>query len=757
MKHAYKSGPDSELFFCDGCVYNNDNTSVGCGGHCLKQIQLSSKESAEKVMMKLVIAEKPSQAMAFAKVLGAKNKREGYLEGNGWVVSWCLGHLLRLSHPDEINPELKKWRVEDLPVIPEKWSYVQDEGKKQQLQRLKKLMNDPAISSVVCATDAGREGELIFRLVYEWANCQKPTQRLWISSMEPSAIAEGFANLRPGSDFDNLYQAALCRSRADWLIGINETRKLGALCHRNVAVGRVLSPTLAMVVERSREIEAFESVPFYTVTLTGKGFKAESPRMDDKDEADALAQRCSGAPVTVKEVKAVQKSIQPPLLYDLTTLQREANRHFGYTAKEVLETAQALYEKRLLSYPRTDSRYITEDMVETVVELAHAAAGALNVLRLTDPDTKRLADNSKVSDHYALLPTRQISRKAMEGLDEMERNVMTLVLQRLLCAASKPYLYEETTLTLECCGTTFTAKGKRVVDAGWKALEGAEESEVANLPALKEGQVLNNLTASRSDHKTTPPKQHTEDTLLSAMEHAANGEFAEDVERSGLGTPATRAGIMEKLVSSGYVVRKGKQLVPTEAGKLLVSLLPEKLRSPTMTAQWENDLLRIQRGEVSPRDFMHGIEDLTLEIIAQEPDQEAVKRMTYAGAQEVGNCPRCGEPVYEQPRGYFCSGCDWALWKNSGYLNKAGIELDTQLAKALIADGHAHVDHVHFIDEEHPTAGTLYLIEMGGKCPSFKYKLDEEFIRKGRYKGYGKTKSGPRRGTDGAGKSNSEG
>jgi DNA topoisomerase-3 len=280
------------------------------------------------------------------------------------------------------------------------------------------------------------------------------------------------------------------------------------------------------------------------------------------------------------------------------------------------------------------------------------------VLRLTDPDTKRLADNSNVIDHYALLPTRQISRKAMDGLDEMERNLMTLVLQRLLCAASKPYLYEETILTLECCGTTFTAKGKRVVDAGWKTLEGAEESESASLPALEEGQVLHNLTASRSDHKTTPPKQHTEDTLLSAMEHAANGEFAEDVERSGLGTPATRAGILEKLVSSGYVVRKGKQLVPTEAGKLLVSLLPEKLKSPAMTAQWENDLLRIQRGEVSPRDFMHGIEDLTLEIIGQEPDKEAVKRMTYAGAQEVGNCPRCGAPVYEQPRGFFCSGCE---------------------------------------------------------------------------------------------------
>ena len=757
MRHVYKSGPESALFFCDGCVYNLNNNRVGCGGHCLKQIQLSSKESAEKVQMKLVIAEKPSQAMVFAKGLGAKNKREGYMEGNGWVVSWCLGHLLRLSHPDEIDPALKKWRVEDLPVIPEQWSYVQDEGKKQQLHRLKALMNDPAISTVVCATDAGREGELIFRLVYEWSGCKKPTQRLWISSMEPAAIAEGFANLRPGSDFDNLYQAALCRSRADWLIGINATRKLGALCHRNLAVGRVLSPTLAMVVERSREMEEFQSVPYYTVVLNGDGIHAESPRMDDKGEADALAERCSGASVTVQEVRAAEKSIQPPMLYDLTTLQREANRRYGHTAKEVLEAAQSLYEKRLLTYPRTDSRYITDDMTESAAELCKTACGALNVHIDAEPDTERLADNSKVSDHYALLPTKQVRRSELEKLPETERNVLTMVLNRLLCATGAPCRYEETTLTLECCGTTFTAKGKRMVDAGWKALEGADEAEGASLPALKEGQVLNNLSASRADHKTTPPKQHTEDTLLSAMEHAANGDFAEDVERSGLGTPATRAGIIEKLVSSGYVERKGKQLVPTEAGKLLVQLLPEKLCSPAMTAEWENELLRIQRGEASPRDFMHGIEDLTLEIIGQEPDSEAVRRMTFAGAQDVGNCPRCGEPVYEQSKGFFCSGCDWALWKNSGYLNKAGIELDTQLARALIADGHAHGDHVHFIDEEHPTAGTLYLIEMGGKCPSFKYKLDEEFIRKGRYKGYGKTKSGPRGGTDGAGKSNSEG
>lgn len=753
MRHVYKSGPESALFFCDGCVYNLNNNRVGCGGHCLRQIQLSSKESAEKVMMKLVIAEKSSQAMAFAKVLGAKNKREGYLEGNGWVVSWCLGHLLRLSHPDEIDPALKKWRVEDLPVIPEKWSYVQDEGKKQQLHRLKALMNDPAISTVVCATDAGREGELIFRLVYEWSGCKKPTQRLWISSMEPAAIAEGFAHLRPGSDFDNLYQAALCRSRADWLIGINATRKLGALCHRNLAVGRVLSPTLAMVVERSREIEDFQSVPYYTVVLNGDGIHAESPRMDDKGEADALAERCSGAPVTVQEVRAVQKSVQPPLLYDLTTLQREANRRFGHTAKEVLEAAQSLYEKRLLTYPRTDSRYITEDMTQSTAELCKVACGALNVHIDAEPDTERLADNSKVSDHYALLPTKQVRRSELEKLPETERNVLTMVLNRLLCATGAPCRYEETTLTLECCGTTFTAKGKRMVDAGWKALEGAEESESVSLHALEEGQALNNLTASRSDHKTTPPKQHTEDTILSAMEHAANGEFAEDVERSGLGTPATRAGIIEKLVSSGYVVRKGKQLVPTEAGKLLVSLLPEKLKSPAMTAQWENDLLRIQRGEVSPRDFMHGIEDLTLEIIGQEPDKEAVKRMTCAGAQEVGNCPRCGAPVFEQPRGFFCSGCDWALWKNSGYLRKAGLTLDTELARALIADGHAHVDHVHFIDEEHPTAGTLYLVEMGGKCPSFKYKLDEKYVKKGKF--YGKTKSGSDGGTDTAGESDS--
>ena len=425
----------STIYRCDGCEYNHDG--IGCGGHCLKELLIDT-EGGNLYRMKLVIAEKPSQGRAFAKVLGATNERDGFMEGNGWVVSWCYGHLLRPAKPDEIDPELRHWRMEDLPILPKSWQYIPDENKCGQLELLSRLMHDPAVSSIVCATDAGREGELIFRLVYDYAQCQKPVERLWINSMEDEAIREGFQNLRPSSEFDSLYQAALCRSRADWLIGINATRRYATLTHRRgIRIGRVQSPTLAMIVQRQEEIKAFRPKLSYCVELTGKGLNCVSKAMDDVEAADKLTAACHGK-ATVKQVERKQKESKPPLLFDLTALQQEANRRFGYSAMFTLDVAQQLYEHKLLSYPRTDSRYITEDMWDSVAELVKTACAALNLPSDFIPNTTRIADSGKVSDHYALLPTSEVSRAVLSDLYEEQRNILELVLRRLLESTAKP-------------------------------------------------------------------------------------------------------------------------------------------------------------------------------------------------------------------------------------------------------------------------------------------------------------------------------
>ena len=715
----YKTAEHSAVFSCDGCEYNHDG--IGCGGHCLKNLMLST-QGGNLYRMKLVIAEKPSQGMAFAKVLGAVNKKNGFMEGNGWIVSWCYGHMLRLSQPDEIDPELRKWRMEDLPILPRKWTYIPDENKKPQLERLVTLMNDPAVTSIVCATDAGREGELIFRLLYDYAGCVKPVERLWINSMEDDAIRAGFQNLRSAADFDRLYQAALCRSRADWLIGINATRRYGALTHRKgIRIGRVQSPTLAMLVQRQEEIKAFQPTAYYTVELSGNGLKTVSEPIEDKQTADALVSACNGQAV-VRRGERSRKTVKPPMLYDLTALQRDANRIYGYSALTTSDLAQQLYERKLLTYPRTDSRYITEDMRDSVAELVKTACSALNVASDFKPDTVRIADGSKVSDHYALLPTANVGRAALSELDEESGNLLRLVLLRLVSAVSKPCVYEETAVTLDCGGALFTAKGRMVIEPGWKACEG-KDGEVSTLPSLTEGDTIS-VRAKRRDHQTKPPLPYTEDTLLAAMESAASSDFEGGVERSGLGTPATRASIIDKLIVYDYVKRMGRNLIPTERAKLLIGMLPEELRSPALTAQWENELLRMERGEANPAQFMEGIEALTRKIVALEPDVDAVRQLTYFGVDEVGKCPRCGKPVYEQPNGFFCSdrSCRFALWRNSGYLAKAGIKLTRSLAAELIANGQAHVEDVKFEDS---SEGDLILVELGGKYPSFKYKATD--------------------------------
>ncbi|MBQ8934825.1 MAG: DNA topoisomerase III, partial [Oscillospiraceae bacterium] len=551
------------------------------------------------------------------------------------------------------------------------------------------LMNDPAVTSIVCATDAGREGELIFRLLYDYAHCDKLVERLWINSMEDYAIREGFQNLRPAADFDQLYQAALCRSRADWLIGINATRRYGALTHRKgIRIGRVQSPTLAMLVQRQEEIKAFQPSAYFTVELSGNGLKTVSEPIADRAAADALVSACNGQAV-VKSVERSRKTVKPPMLYDLTALQRDANRIYGYSALTTSDLAQQLYERKLLTYPRTDSRYITEDMWDSVAELVKTACAALNIPSDFRPDTARIADSSKVSDHYALLPTVNVSRAVLSELDEEKRNLLRLVLLRLVSAVSKPYVYEETTVTLECGGVLFTVQGKSVIEQGWKAYE-RRDSENSALPSLEEGDIIS-VSAKRRDHQTKAPSPYTEDTLLAAMEHAASGDFEDGVERSGLGTPATRASIIDKLIVYDYVKRMGRNLIPTERARLLIGMLPDELRSPAMTAQWENELLRIERGEADPAQFMEDIKALTRKIVALEPDVDAVRQLTYFGVDEVGKCPRCGKPVYEQSNSFFCSGssCSFALWKNSGYLAKAGIRLTRSLAAELIANGQA--------------------------------------------------------------------
>jgi DNA topoisomerase-3 len=736
-------------FSCHRCEYNLGRNRIGCGGHCLKKIMylggatylknniVSSKSKQKRNnsgKYKLVICEKPSVAMQIAKLMNANQRKDGYMEGSGWRISWCLGHLVRLAQPDEFDPKLKKWTLDTLPIIPDQWTYLPEKGKEKQLNTLKKLMNADEVSSIINACDSGREGELIFRQVYNYCGCTKPFVRLWIHSMEDKAILDGFSNLRPSTEFDHLYQAALCRSQADFLVGINATRKYGILAHRKgMTIGRVQSPLLTMLVERAKKIENFQPVPYFNVHLNADGVEAVKEKIFDQGEADNLLERCSSQSAVVKSVVRKEKTVKPPKLYDLTMLQREANRLFGYSAKETLDTAQTLYEKKLISYPRTDSQYITEDMEKSVKTLVGAAGSALGVTVDFLPNVSPITDNSKVSDHYALLPTAVLSPDTLDELPEQLRHILSLICHRLLCGTGAEHIYEETTVTLECGGEQFRAKGRRIIQEGWKAFElNQRDCAEKYLPMLEEGQVLENVTLNCTDHQTTLPDAYCEDTLLAAMEQAGKTDFENHVERFGLGTPATRATIIEKVISSGYAVRKGKHLIPTELGRRLAEVLPEQLRSADLTAEWENNLLRIAKGELSPDSFMKQIYSLTNELVEVGSEAERVQELRFFDAEPVGKCPRCGAPIYEEgPIGFFCSGlnCNWALWKNSGYLAAAGVTLDRKLAVQLCEHGRAHVTNIKFEDSDE---GDLLLVETGEKYPSYKYvkcKQDEQSVQ----------------------------
>lgn len=646
--------------------------------------------------MKLVLAEKPSAAQSFAKVLGATKREDGYLEGNGYLVSWCVGHLVELSSPESYDERYAKWKYADLPIFPEQWKYQVSSSTRKQFGILKKLMARADVDSLICATDAGREGELIFRLVYHQCGCKKPFERLWVSSMEDSAIREGFQNLKPSSEYDALYEAALCRERADWLVGMNATRLFSCLYGQTLNVGRVMTPTLAMAVMREAEIFAFKSEPFYTVELTLNNFTATSERMKNKAEAAALAKDCTGAVVTVTKAVSKEKAEKTPSLYDLTSLQRDANRVLGYTAQQTLDYTQNLYEKKLVTYPRTDSRYLTSDMADMLPALVELVFSTFPIagVETVPVSAGQVINDQKVSDHHAILPTRELQKCNFSELPKGELAVLQLICTRLLCAVGEPYRYTETKVELDKDGVPFTAKGKQVVQMGWKQFvpRDKEKKEEPILPELLTGEGLSVHAAEVKEGKTTPPKHYTEDTLLHAMETASADEMPKEAERKGLGTPATRAGTIEKLVRIGFLERKGdkktKYLIPTHKGTALVTVIPEQIQSPSMTADWEEKLLMIERQEYDSEDFMQEIKQVISGLVK---NYEVIKdaEVMMNESKSVGKCPLCGASVEDRPKGYFCSvrECKFALWKNNRYFESIGKTPTSSVVSALLRDG----------------------------------------------------------------------
>ncbi|WP_283681271.1 DNA topoisomerase 3 [Parablautia sp. Marseille-Q6255] len=702
--------------------------------------------------MKLVIAEKPSVAMSLAAVLGATERKDGYLEGSGYLVSWCVGHLLELAQPEAYKEQYAKWRYEDLPILPENWKYEVPKDKKTQLALLCRLMKDKRVDSVVCATDAGREGELIFRLVYEYAGCNKPMERLWISSMEDAAIREGFDHLRPGSDYDKLYDAAVCRAGADWLIGINATRLFSVLYGVTLNVGRIMSPTLALLVQRESDIESFISKPFYVPEITCGGFTASGEKMTERSEAEKIRIDCDHNSAFVRSVEKQVKTIQPPRLYDLTTLQRECNRIYGYTAQQTLDYVQSLYEKKLATYPRTDSQYLTKDMQATAASLilwmrdnmpfGKGCAG--------EPDIDRVTDDSKVTDHHAIIPTVEIARTDLSELPSGERDVLTLLAVRLLCATTQANRFEAVTAMLDCQGYTFTAKGKTILQSGWKEVERIHrmsirqnetehrENEDAALPVLKEGQTFETVSASLREGKTSPPKHYTEDTLLSAMETAGAEDMPEDAERKGLGTPATRAATLEKLVSSGFVQRKKKQLIPTEKGRNLIAVLPDNIKSPILTAEWESMLKQVEHGELSAASFMDQIADMSRTLVKEHTAPEERFADLFPSSREtaheaVGVCPRCGAPVYEGKKGFFCDNreCSFALWKDNRFFSSKKKSITKSVAAALLKEGRISMSGLYSEKTGKTYDAEVILDDTGGKYVNFKLEFP---VKKGRRK-----------------------
>ena len=689
--------------------------------------------------MILVIAEKPSVGAAIGKVLGASSRKDGYLEGNNYIVSWCVGHLVGLADASSYDERFAKWRYSDLPIVPEEWLFEVPKDKQKQFKVLCDLMRDKRVTELVCATDAGREGELIFRLVYKKAGCTKPFKRLWISSLEDSAIREGFAHLRDSGEYDRLYEAALARSKADWIVGINGTRLFSTLYHKKLVVGRVQTPTLAMLVEREGKITTFHKEKYFNVHISKDSLTADMEKVKTEDEAKAIAAACDKKQAVVSYLKKETKTVNPPKLYDLTTLQREANRYYGFTAQQTLDLVQSLYEKKLLTYPRTDSQFITEDMESTARQVIGIVSRKVPLFEgiIHEPDIGRITNNAKVTDHHAIIPTVQLENQDLTELPESEQKIIRLVAMRLLSATGEKHIYDETSVTLTCEGYEFKAKGKTVVQDGWKSVERCfketlkskeKDEPERSLPSLNEKDILSSVDSSVTEHYTSPPKPYTEDSLLSAMETAGNAEFDDDTEKKGLGTPATRAGIIEKLVKGGCVERKGKSLVPTKDGNNLVCVLPEQITSPTMTAEWENTLMQIERGNADSNKFLSGIVGMTSELVKAYPflsDSEANRLDT--GRESIGKCPRCGLPVYVGKGNYYCSNkeCSFCMWEDNKFFSSKKKKLTKKIAAELLDKGWCRVTGLYTPKRPQLYDAVIRLDDTGGKYVSFKMEFDK--------------------------------
>ena len=683
----------------------------------------------------LVIAEKPSVAQSYAKNLSAYKKQDGYMEGENCLVSWCLGHLAEYARPEEYDERYAKWQFDDLPIIPEKWKLQVSADKKKQFSVLKDLMNREDIEYLVNGCDAGREGELIFQRVYDLSGCRKPVRRLWISSMEDEAIRNGFHEMKDAGFYSNLCMAAVCRAQADWLIGMNATRAYTTKYYKKLVVGRVQTPTLAMLTDRQDRIVHFQKETFYRVELTDGKLVVVSENITNKADAELLAALCDGSEAIITELKREQKKISPPKLYDLTSLQREANRYFGFTAKKTLDLLQELYEEKLVTYPRTDSRFVTEDMIGTVEELAGKMPLMLPFVEYGQlgHNIKRVVNNAKVSDHHAILPTKEAVEKGIVDLPVDKKNLMILIGQQVIQAVGEDYLYEQTDVTVNCQKNEFTARGKTAVQMGFKDVEKAFRSHCVKtekedsdrqleIPyGYQKGMQIFNVKAETSIHYTSPPKSFNEDTLLAAMETAGNKEFDEKTEKKGLGTPATRASTIEKLVVSGYAQRKGKQIIPTAEGRELIRVMPENLKSAGLTAEWENRLLLMERGKLNGEQFMDDIVTMLEEILngcRKIPEEE---RNRFQTAKElIGKCPVCGSDIFEGKRNFYCSNrqCDFALWKDNRFLEGMEKKLDKKMAKGLLDKACTHVKGLYSKKKDSKFDADLLMTLENGK-PKF--------------------------------------
>ena len=682
----------------------------------------------------LVIAEKPSVAQSIAKVLGCTDKQDGYISGGGYLVSWCVGHLVELAEPETYDSKYETWKKEDLPIIPDVFQYQVTAATRKQFKVLKDLLHRDDVDCVTNACDAGREGELIFRLVYDEAKCNKPMKRLWISSMEDEAIRDGFADLKDGREYDRLYEAALCRERADWIVGINATRLFSSLYGQTLNVGRVMTPTLALTVAREAEIRAFRPEDFYTVILSTEIGDLGSRRLSSSEEAKELLIKCTLAgKITITKAEKKEKQEKAPALFDLTTLQREANKRLGYTAQQTLDYTQSLYEKKLVSYPRTDSRYLTDDMEVSLPNLI-AKAEKVSGLKPTDAQDHHCVINSKkVTDHHAIIPTASVDKADLSELPNGEREVLKLIATRLLEAVSSPCIYMEAVLEGECEGERFTAKGKSVIDPGWKGVakisekkkDDPDDTAVGDVSSIHEGDEIKIAQAGVKAGKTTPPKSYTEDTLLSAMEKAGSDETPDEAERKGLGTPATRAGIIEKLVRIGFIERKGdkktKYLVPTHKGEMLITVIPEAIQSASMTAEWEQKLLEVEKESYSADQFMEEIESMVKELVDTYEivqDAEVLMKPAYA---PLGKCPHCGVDVIEKSKGFFCENkdCKFALWKDNRFFDSLSKKLTKQVAEQLLSRGRAKLKKCRSVKTGKTYDTTVVLSVSDNGAPQF--------------------------------------